>query len=129
MPTTPLFLGLDVGTQSVRAALIDPQGACLAYATAPLDTTFPQPGWAEQDALQWWQALRQCVPQALARANAASRRKAIAPGAQTSRPEDAGPVRALLGGENAPAAFSPCLTTLPLRARPAGLPFGPGRAG
>ena len=30
---------------------------------------------------------------------------AIAPDAQTSRPEDAGPVRALLGGEYAPAAF------------------------
>src|SRR5262249_29249201 len=31
--------------------------------------------------------------------------KAIAPGAQTKRPGDAGPVRALLGGENAPAAL------------------------
>src|SRR5205809_724898 len=37
MTTTPLFLGLDVGTQSVRAALTDPRGNCLAFATAPLD--------------------------------------------------------------------------------------------
>lgn len=68
--TTPLFLGLDVGTQSVRAALTDPQGNCRAFATAPLETTYPRPGWAEQDALQWWQALKQAVPAALDRGRA-----------------------------------------------------------
>src|SRR5436853_3500346 len=68
---TPLFLGLDVGTQSVRAALADTQGNCRGYATAPLETTFPQPGWAEQSAQEWWQACRQAVPAALARAEAA----------------------------------------------------------
>jgi FGGY-family pentulose kinase len=67
---SPLFLGLDVGTQSVRAALFDPAGACRAFATAPLDTFHPQPAWAEQDADQWWQAARTVVPQALARAGA-----------------------------------------------------------
>src|SRR5207249_6292080 len=40
---------------------------------------------------------------------------AIAPGAQTVRPGDAGPVRALLGGENAPAAF--VFVAAPLRVR------------
>src|SRR5437764_4425890 len=64
----PVFLGLDVGTQSLRAALFDPQGNCRAFATGALDTIHPQPGWAEQDPLQWWQAARQAVPEALARA-------------------------------------------------------------
>src|SRR4051812_17757760 len=69
MPSaTPLFLGLDVGTQSVRAALFDLSGTCQALATAPLDTFHPQPAWAEQDAEQWWQAARSAVPQALANA-------------------------------------------------------------
>jgi FGGY-family pentulose kinase len=67
----PLFLGLDVGTQSLRAALFDPDGACRAFATAPLDTAHPHPAWAEQDAAQWWQAARAAVPEALARAGAA----------------------------------------------------------
>jgi FGGY-family pentulose kinase len=68
--TSPLLLGIDVGTQSVRAALFDLAGACRAYATAPLDTTHPHPGWAEQDAGQWWHATCSAVPEALARAGA-----------------------------------------------------------
>src|ERR1700686_715356 len=72
MTTSPLFLGLDVGTQSLRAALFDTQGVCRGYATTPLDTFHPQPGWAEQDAGQWWQAACHAVPAALARAEATS---------------------------------------------------------
>jgi FGGY-family pentulose kinase len=70
--SSPLFLGLDVGTQSVRAALFDNAGACRAFATAPLDTFHPYPAWAEQDAEQWWRAARAAVPEALARAGAHS---------------------------------------------------------
>jgi FGGY-family pentulose kinase len=66
--SSPLFLGLDVGTQSVRAALFDAAGNCRGYATAPLDTVHPQPGWAEQDPGQWWQAACAAVPAARARA-------------------------------------------------------------
>jgi FGGY-family pentulose kinase len=66
----PLFLGLDIGTQSVRAALFDPSGTCTAYATSPLDTFHPKPGWAEQDASQWWQAARTAVPEVLVKAGA-----------------------------------------------------------
>src|SRR5712692_223822 len=64
---SPLFLGLDVGTQSLRAAVIDAAGNCRSFATSPIQTTYPQPGWAEQDASQWWQAAREAVPQALTR--------------------------------------------------------------
>jgi FGGY-family pentulose kinase len=70
--SSPLFLGLDVGTQSVRAALYDPAGSCRAFATAPLETFHPQPAWAEQDANQWWQAARAAVTGAVARAGAAA---------------------------------------------------------
>ncbi len=64
-PPSPLFLGLDVGTQSVRAALFDADGNCRGFGTSPLDTFHPQPGWAEQDANQWWQAACAAVPAAL----------------------------------------------------------------
>src|SRR5262249_49662889 len=73
---SPLFLGLDIGTQGVRAALFDLGGACAGYATAALETSHPQPGWAEQDARQWGQAACSAVPQALERAGAAP--KAVA---------------------------------------------------
>lgn len=70
MPAAPLFLGLDVGTQSVRAALYGSDGTCHGYATAPLQTYHPHPAWAEQDAAAWWQATQAAVPAALARAQA-----------------------------------------------------------
>jgi FGGY-family pentulose kinase len=72
MQNSPLFLGLDVGTQSVRAALFDLRGNCGGFATSPLDTTHPHPSWAEQDPAQWWQAARAAVPEALARAGASA---------------------------------------------------------
>jgi FGGY-family pentulose kinase len=69
---SPLYLGLDVGTQSVRAALFDVRGNCRGYATAALDTYHPQPAWAEQDASQWWRAACAAVPNALANAGSTS---------------------------------------------------------
>src|SRR6266478_929993 len=65
--SSPLFLGLDVGTQSFRAAVIDSAGNCRSFATSPIVTTYPEPGWAEQDAREWWQAAKQAVPHALAK--------------------------------------------------------------
>ncbi|MGZ3387493.1 MAG: FGGY family carbohydrate kinase, partial [Isosphaeraceae bacterium] len=64
-------LGLDVGTQSLRAALFDLQGRSVAFGVAPIDTTFPRPTWAEQDPAQWWRAARAAVQKAVAQAGAA----------------------------------------------------------
>lgn len=68
--TSPLFLGLDVGTQSVRAALFDSQGTCSAFGVAPLITTHPMPAWAEQDPDQWWASAVIAVKEALVKAQA-----------------------------------------------------------
>jgi FGGY-family pentulose kinase len=68
--SSPLFLGIDVGTQSVRAALFDDAGNCMSFATGALETLHPRPGWAEQDSRQWWEAVRAAVPRALAGAAA-----------------------------------------------------------
>ncbi|MDB5348772.1 MAG: araB [Planctomycetota bacterium] len=59
------LLGLDVGTQSLRAAIVDPRGRTLAYGVAPIATAYPRPSWAEQDAQSWWVAARTAVGQAL----------------------------------------------------------------
>src|ERR1044072_3436634 len=52
-----LTLGLDIGTSSVKAAVLDVQGNCLASATWP-ESEAPvlsvQPGWAEQNPNDWW---------------------------------------------------------------------------
>jgi FGGY-family pentulose kinase len=63
---SPLVLGFDVGTQSLRAALVDLQGRTVACGVAPIDTTFPRPTWAEQQPLDWWRAAGAAVRSALA---------------------------------------------------------------
>ena len=44
-----LFLGIDVGTSGVKAALVDADDAVRAEATAPLSVDRPRPLWSEQD--------------------------------------------------------------------------------
>ncbi len=49
-----LLLGLDIGTTSTIGILADTDGRTLALAQRPVDLHSPHPGWAEQDAKQWW---------------------------------------------------------------------------
>lgn len=65
MASGPVMLGLDVGTQSLRAAFVDVQGRTVSIGIAPIDTTYPKPGWAEQDPKEWWSAARDAVRNAL----------------------------------------------------------------
>lgn len=51
-----LFLAVDVGTQSTRVALVDPQGQIVASHSIGYDLATPRPGWAEQDPELWWEA-------------------------------------------------------------------------
>ncbi len=65
MPPVCYVLGLDVGTQSLRAAIIALDGTTVAFGVEPIETTYPQPAWAEQDPNQWWEAARIAVGKAL----------------------------------------------------------------
>lgn len=58
---SPYLLGIDGGTESLRAAIFDLEGELLASAATAYDTQFPTPGWAEQDPRDWWRALGQSV--------------------------------------------------------------------
>ena len=66
MSTDPIVLGLDVGTQSLRAALVDLNGRTVAYGVEPIETTYPRPSWAEQRPADWWGAARSATRKALA---------------------------------------------------------------
>ncbi|HET7704028.1 MAG TPA: FGGY-family carbohydrate kinase [Candidatus Limnocylindrales bacterium] len=56
--TVDHVLALDVGTQSVRALVFDPRGTLVARSRIPIEPyVSPQPGWAEQDAELYWQAV------------------------------------------------------------------------
>jgi xylulokinase len=60
-----LFLGLDIGTSSIKAAAFDADGRALAVSRVPQPVYTPQPSWAEQDPADWqagaWRALRQTL--------------------------------------------------------------------
>lgn len=49
-------LTLDLGTSATKAALWGDDGL-LALSRASLTTQHPHPGWAEQDAEEWWQSV------------------------------------------------------------------------
>jgi xylulokinase len=47
------FLGLDIGTSSIKAVLIDEGQRLLAEASVPLSVSRPRPLWSEQDPSDW----------------------------------------------------------------------------
>lgn len=51
-----MFVGIDLGTSSVKVVAVDAEGRLVAQASAtyPLDT--PHPRWAEQNPNRWWDA-------------------------------------------------------------------------
>lgn len=51
-----MFLGLDIGTSSVKAVIVDERDTVAAQASAPLGISRPQPLFSEQDPEAWWQA-------------------------------------------------------------------------
>src|SRR5262245_52898266 len=50
-------IGVDGGTESLRAGVFDLQGLPRAFASSAYSTNFPQPSWAEQNPHDWWLAL------------------------------------------------------------------------
>jgi xylulokinase len=48
-----MFIGLDLGTSSVKALLIDDEQVIIDSAQAPLTVSRPADGWSEQDPAEW----------------------------------------------------------------------------
>ena len=67
----PLVVGIDGGTESIRAGLFRADGMLVGVASAAYKTTFPRPGWAEQHPQDWWQCLGKAVRGAVSAAAAA----------------------------------------------------------
>ena len=80
MASTPkdLTLAIDVGTGSVRAALVDGRGTILAIEAVEQHQTVPAFGWAEQSAQGWWDGVVRATRAALCRVpDAAARVEAV----------------------------------------------------
>ena len=77
--TKDLFLAIDVGTGSVRAALIDFEGQILVFHAVEHDQQVPHFGWSQQRPSDWWKGVVLCIRAVLDKLEgAASRIAAIA---------------------------------------------------
>ena len=56
-----VYLGIDLGTSSVKAVLVDREQRVLAESTSALVSSRPRPGWSEQDPDAWWAATQAAV--------------------------------------------------------------------
>ena len=63
------LLALDLGTTSVRALVVAPDGVVLGRAREALEIDFPRPGWVEQDPEAMWARAVTVMRAALAAAN------------------------------------------------------------
>jgi xylulokinase len=74
MAEQDLTLSIDVGTGSVRAALVEDSGRIRAIAAEEQAQIVPQFGWAEQSVEGWWSGVVRAIRRVLAEAPDAARR-------------------------------------------------------
>jgi xylulokinase len=56
-----MLLGLDIGTGSAKAVLLDRSGGTVAETGAAYSIDVPRPGWGEIAPAAWWKAIVDCV--------------------------------------------------------------------
>ena len=56
-----MFVGIDVGTSSVKLVVIDDKGLVCAQTSRALPISRPHPTWSEQDPHDWWGAAQNAV--------------------------------------------------------------------
>lgn len=57
-PSAPVTIAVDAGTSGVRALVVDDSAQVVDVAYAELATSYPRPGWVEQDASEIWHKVR-----------------------------------------------------------------------
>lgn len=73
----PLFLGLDLGTSSLKVLLAAADGRVVARASSRYPLHRPRPGWAEQSPEDWWRAVVAALADLRARGAALNRVAAV----------------------------------------------------
>ena len=53
-----MYLGIDIGTSSVKTVLFDRDQKLVGQASQGLSVSRPHPGWSEQDPEDWWRGRR-----------------------------------------------------------------------
>ena len=61
-----MFLGIDLGTSSAKALLLDVDGSVVGTGISSYAIHHPHPGWAESNPEDWWDAVTMAVQEAVA---------------------------------------------------------------
>ncbi|MFW9950649.1 MAG: FGGY-family carbohydrate kinase [Candidatus Thorarchaeota archaeon] len=59
------ILAIDLGTQSIRAAIVDIDGTIKAISQIDQEIDTPQPGWAQQKPEIWWKMTKLAIQQVI----------------------------------------------------------------
>jgi xylulokinase len=59
--TKPVILAIDSGTSSCKVVAVDADGEVISETSAPHTLIQSRPGWAEQNAEAWWEAVADAV--------------------------------------------------------------------
>ncbi|MBC7188751.1 xylulokinase [Candidatus Aerophobetes bacterium] len=60
-----LVVGIDIGTSSCKAILLDARGNIKGTFSVEYPISVPRPGWTEQDPQQWWEAVKTAIKELL----------------------------------------------------------------
>ena len=52
-----LYIGIDLGTSSVKLMLVDENGSIRNEQTRDYPVYYPNNGWSEQNTSDWWDAI------------------------------------------------------------------------
>lgn len=55
------YIGIDLGTSSLKGLLVDESGAITKSASRDYPVSYPHPGWCEQDPAEWVKAMREVL--------------------------------------------------------------------
>lgn len=66
------YLGIDLGTSSVKVMLVDEKGTILGSESEKYPLSFPHPGWSEQNPEDWWTGTVKAVKRLFAGKDASS---------------------------------------------------------
>src|SRR3954470_2224354 len=59
------YLGIDLGTSSVRAILIKGEGNVVAVSSGEYPVHIPVSNWAEQDPNEWWTSTSSAIKEVI----------------------------------------------------------------
>ncbi|MHB8278374.1 MAG: FGGY family carbohydrate kinase, partial [Candidatus Humimicrobiaceae bacterium] len=63
------LLGIDAGTESVRAGVFDLKGNIIGLGSSPYKTYYEHPGWAEQNVEDWRKSLIDSIKNSIKNSN------------------------------------------------------------